>query len=804
MAYEPELEKLERRYQDDPARNFAQLAERYRKDGRLEDALTLLRGHLAERPNYVSGLVVLGRCLLDQQADGEARETFERVLGVDAEHIIALRALGEIAERAGDRDGAQSWFTRLLDVDPMNEEAQAALERIATMEAAPPPEEAAPLEAPVEPVATAEEAVPEAGAAEPTGLEEIQGFVAKSQSDYAPPEAVPEAAAESAIEPAPLWEAPAEPFGAQEEVAEPVGEQLVEPSAGGAFEETPDDELMAQEAAPDIDEQPSEPVGAAGWEVEKATDDFLPRVSQTPPLDIEQYPDIEISSQLPEEEPLIGGAKAPPEDEPYQFPTGEQREQEVDLGFAEPPAEAGAAAETEEAAETEPRAEPTAPEEAVAGEELGVEPFDSSLGWGAGERVSRQVTQDDIAEAEQAQQEGLDQVFHQIPGLESEEPPSEADVRDSEAVEGLQAYQPPAEEVPPIEGLEPTHAEAPATDAFVESVEPTAPVAPNEPVAPVEFAEPVEPAAGIAESEGFYVPPEAEDTAGEGLPDMGQPEEPETPLVLEAEPEPVVTETMAELYARQGLVNEAREVYQQLLTQRPNDPALTEKLADLEREMAGAHGRRTGTFSAVATGGQSARAFLGAILAAQPAVVFSAASAPVETPPPATPAPEAAAPETPAPEAPAPAPAAPEAPAPEAAVPETPAPEPPVAEAAPAEETTAATEVVEVEESDEPGPMDEAFGEEDAESEAEGAPTQPAEDEVSLSAVFGEETPSPTTAASPAPEPPQAKDRAPGGFSFDEFFGKAASEGAETPRRDSITDDEGDEAFKDWLKGLRT
>ena len=69
MAYEPELEKLERRYQDDPARNFAQLAERYRKDGRLEDALTLLRGHLAERPNYVSGLVVLGRpfvCSLTQ------------------------------------------------------------------------------------------------------------------------------------------------------------------------------------------------------------------------------------------------------------------------------------------------------------------------------------------------------------------------------------------------------------------------------------------------------------------------------------------------------------------------------------------------------------------------------------------------------------------------------------------------------------------------------------------------------------------------------------------------------------------
>jgi cytochrome c-type biogenesis protein CcmH/NrfG len=108
MAYEPELERLERRYQDDPARNFAQLAEAYRKAGRLDDALTLLQGHLTERPNYVSGLVVLGRCLLDQQNDAEARATFERVLGVDGEHIIALRALGNRrARRTGGRARAR-------------------------------------------------------------------------------------------------------------------------------------------------------------------------------------------------------------------------------------------------------------------------------------------------------------------------------------------------------------------------------------------------------------------------------------------------------------------------------------------------------------------------------------------------------------------------------------------------------------------------------------------------------------------------------------------------------------------------
>jgi tetratricopeptide (TPR) repeat protein len=158
MAYQPELERLERRFQEDPARNFAQLAEAYRKDGRHDDALIILREHLASRPTYVSGLIVLGRCLLDQKNDPEARETFERVLAIDAEHILALRALGEIAERTGDVASARQWYTRLLEIDPMNDEAQAALERLryaplAVAEPEPPPEP--PVEA-VEAVQTAE------------------------------------------------------------------------------------------------------------------------------------------------------------------------------------------------------------------------------------------------------------------------------------------------------------------------------------------------------------------------------------------------------------------------------------------------------------------------------------------------------------------------------------------------------------------------------------------------------------------------------------------------------------------------
>jgi len=742
MAYEPELEKLERRYQDDPARNFAQLAERYRKDGRLEEALTLLRGHLADRPNYVSGLVVLGRCLLDEKSDDEARETFGRVLEVDQEHIIALRALGEIAERAGNRDEAQSWFTRLLDVDPMNEEAQAALERVAAMS-----------DAPAVPAVPADEAVP---AAETIPIESLR-LEEETAPEPAPPveeagypsaEEVPEAGAVEFTEDASPYEPAAGPWSdAAAAAPEPVAEDVSEPS-----------EAELPEEADTVAEEDTEPVEASEWDLERDTDEFMPRASQAVAFDVEQIGEVEIASQLSDEAPLIGGESETDEDEDFEFPTGEQ---EVDLGFTE----AGA---------SESEVEPVAEAPAAEGEELALEPFDDSLGWGAGERVSRQITQDDIEAAEHAHEADLDRVVDHLPGLESAELADESAAADTPTVEGLQAYEPP-EGVEPIEGLEPTHAEAGDVSEGADAVETDLSVSEGAGMA-VEDVDDQGAAGGgedvVVEEAHADAPawagedgPAAEAEPDESddrriaerraprldLPDVGQAEEPETPLVLEAEPEPVVTETMAELYARQGLVNEAREVYQQLLVQRPGDPGLTKKLADLEREMLGAHGRRTGTFSAGATGGQSARALLGEILSAGPAVIAA-------PPPPAAP------------------------------------------------EVTIQTRAVKLPESAAPEPMDEAFGEGDGEDDVGGAPTQPAADEVSLSSVFGDGPSAPTTAPSPAPEPPQAsKGRAPGGFSFDEFFGKASSSGGAEgqERRDSLADDEGDEQFRDWLKGLR-
>jgi hypothetical protein len=102
----------------------------------------------------------------------------------------------------------------------------------------------------------------------------------------------------------------------------------------------------------------------------------------------------------------------------------------------------------------------------------------------------------------------------------------------------------------------------------------------------------------------------------------------------------------------------------------------------------------------------------------------------------------------------------------------------------------------------EPEPMDEAF---EDEPEPPGEPTQPAKDDISLAAIFGEQ---PAAPAPPAPPPAEPGGRPAGGFSFDEFFAAPPPHPAEgsapRPARDTLSDDEGEEAFRDWLKGLKS
>lgn len=126
-----EIRRLEGQYAAHPGSLlFARLADLHRKAGDLDRALSVVEEGLREHPDYLSAHIVHARTLEDRGRDVQARAAYRAVLDLDAQNLVALGALGRLAETSGDRKVAAEWYERLLAVDPRNEEAEAALERL--------------------------------------------------------------------------------------------------------------------------------------------------------------------------------------------------------------------------------------------------------------------------------------------------------------------------------------------------------------------------------------------------------------------------------------------------------------------------------------------------------------------------------------------------------------------------------------------------------------------------------------------------------------------------------------------------
>jgi tetratricopeptide (TPR) repeat protein len=127
MSAAARIEELRKRYDENPRRFFAPLANEYRKSGDLDQAIALCQEHLAEQPGNMNGHVVYGQALYEASRYEEAKATFATALQLDPENLIALRHLGDIARAHGDVPAAREWYTRVLDADPRNEEIQGFL-----------------------------------------------------------------------------------------------------------------------------------------------------------------------------------------------------------------------------------------------------------------------------------------------------------------------------------------------------------------------------------------------------------------------------------------------------------------------------------------------------------------------------------------------------------------------------------------------------------------------------------------------------------------------------------------------------
>jgi len=122
MGTSARIDELRKKFEENPRRYFAPLANEYRKAGDLEQAIFICREYLPQQPGHMSGHIVYGQALYESGRDEEAKAVFETALSLDPENLIALRHLGDIARGAGDPIGARAWYQRVLDADPRNEE----------------------------------------------------------------------------------------------------------------------------------------------------------------------------------------------------------------------------------------------------------------------------------------------------------------------------------------------------------------------------------------------------------------------------------------------------------------------------------------------------------------------------------------------------------------------------------------------------------------------------------------------------------------------------------------------------------
>ncbi|WP_337170411.1 tetratricopeptide repeat protein [Gemmatimonas aurantiaca] len=132
MSTAARIEELRRKFEENPRRYFAPLANELRKAGELSQAIALCREHLPKQPGHMSGYIVFGQALYESESLSEARSVFEQALALDPENLIALRHLGDIARRQGDPLAARRWYERVLDADPRNDDIAAQLATLST------------------------------------------------------------------------------------------------------------------------------------------------------------------------------------------------------------------------------------------------------------------------------------------------------------------------------------------------------------------------------------------------------------------------------------------------------------------------------------------------------------------------------------------------------------------------------------------------------------------------------------------------------------------------------------------------
>jgi tetratricopeptide (TPR) repeat protein len=128
-----EISKLSEKYNKDPqSRIFVQLADVYRKNNMVDEALDVLNKGLEYHPQYALAYLVLGKCYFDKRAHIQARDSFEKTLALDPQNVVALRMLARTYEMLKDEKGQINAYKNIIAIDPLDTNAK---EKLSMLEA---------------------------------------------------------------------------------------------------------------------------------------------------------------------------------------------------------------------------------------------------------------------------------------------------------------------------------------------------------------------------------------------------------------------------------------------------------------------------------------------------------------------------------------------------------------------------------------------------------------------------------------------------------------------------------------------
>ncbi len=125
------IEKLQKKLSKEPnSLVFMQLAEEYRKDGQVDDALRVLQDGLKRHPNYWTARVSIGRIHYESGDLVRALEELEIVIRAVPGNLLANRMLGDIYLRQNRPQEALRRYKVVQMLNPADQEVSAHIQQL--------------------------------------------------------------------------------------------------------------------------------------------------------------------------------------------------------------------------------------------------------------------------------------------------------------------------------------------------------------------------------------------------------------------------------------------------------------------------------------------------------------------------------------------------------------------------------------------------------------------------------------------------------------------------------------------------